>query len=160
MKRIIALTLSISSLIFSAAAIASEPARSLVAQSATNSATQVQPVQVDKRELIAVAASATQNNDYQLALRVANNVIGLFPDYANAHLYRAMAAPAVPGIALYRLGELEAAKVAFTTARTLYLKTTNTTAQEQKDSRLGLNAIDLHLKLINQQIGSQSDETL
>ncbi len=88
MKRIIALTLSISSLIFPPLAIA---------QTANTPATQVQPAQVDKRELIAVAASATQNKDYQLALKVANNVIGLFPDYGTGYLYRA--------IAQYRLGE-------------------------------------------------------
>lgn len=138
MKRIIALTFSLSSLMFPPLAIA---------QPAATPVSPVQPAQVDKRELIAVAASATQNKDYQLALRVANNVIGLFPDYANAHLYRA--------IALYKLGGHDAARVAFTRSKGLYerqLQVGSLTPQEKKEANLGIETAELHLKLLSSQL--------
>lgn len=134
MKRIIALTLFISSLMFPPSAIAL-PAATPVSP--------VQPVQVDKRELIAVAASATQNKDYQLALQVSDNVIELFPRYGTGYLYKA--------IALYKLGSHEAALVSFTKAKELYerqLQADSLTPQEQKEANLGLNTVHIHLKLL------------
>jgi len=134
MKRIIATTLSIFTLMFPPSAIA------LVT---TTPATQVQPAQVDKRDLIAVAASATKDQNYQLALRVANNVIGLFPNYPTAYLYRA--------IALYKLGNREVALVSFTKAKELYerqLQAASITPQEEKEANLGLNTVEIHLKLL------------
>lgn len=134
MNKIVAITLSISLLMFPPTAIA---------QSATTPVTRVQPTQVDKHKLIAVAASATQNKDYQLALRVADNVIEFFPQYGTGYLYKA--------IALYKLEKPEAAKLVFDTAKNLYsyqLKSGNITSQEEKEARLGLETAELHLKLL------------
>jgi len=134
MRRIIAIALSMPLLMFSASAIA---------QPANTPATQVQPTQVNKRELIAVAARATQNKNYQLALQVANNVTRLFPEYGTGYLYKA--------ITLYKLGNLEAAWLEFTTAKELYLsqlKSADVKAQEVKEARVLLDVVELHLKLL------------
>lgn len=134
MKRILTAALSLFSLIFPPIAIA--------LPAATN-VTPVQPAQVDKHKLITVAASATQNKDYQLALRVADNVIELYPRYGTGYLYKA--------IALYKLGKFEASRLVFDTARILYyyqLKSENATPQEEKEARLGLEAAELHLKIL------------
>ena len=117
---------------------------SALAQAPTNE--QAQPVRVDKRELIAVAASATQDKKYELALRVANNVVELFPDYGTGYLYRA--------IAQYRLGKGEAAKIAFARAKELYLmrlKSAKISTPEANEARSGLEVAELHLKLLSSQ---------
>lgn len=133
MKKIIAVTITSACLLFSLSALA---------QASTNE--QVQPAQVDRRELIAVAASATQDKKYFLTLRVANNVVELFPDYGTGYLYRA--------IAQYRLGKREVAKVEFARAKKLdlmRLKSAKISTPEANEARSGLEVAELHLQLLS-----------
>lgn len=135
MNKIIAAALSLFSLLIPTSAIA---------QPATTSVTQVQ---VDKRDLIVVAARAIEDRKYKLALRVANNVTDLFPDYATGYLYRA--------IAFYKLGELQAAKLDFEKAKKLYTersKSANLSADQKNEAKLGLEAIEIHLKLLKSKV--------
>lgn len=144
MKRILAPVLSLFTLMFPPSAIALATATTATqVQPAVTNVTPVQSAQVDKRELIAVAVSATQNKDYQLALRVADNTIELFPKYGTGYLYKA--------IALYKLGKFVESGFVFDTARILYyyqLKSENITPQEEKEARLGLETAELHLKIL------------
>ncbi len=112
-----------------------------------NRESQTPPNQAQKEDLIVVAARAIEDRKYKLALRVANNVTDLFPDYATGYLYRA--------IALFRLGEVQAAKLDFDRAKRLYserLRSTNLSADQENEAHLGLKAIELHLQLLNSKL--------
>ena len=94
-------------------------------------------------QLIQVVESATRDKNYSTALRVANNAIKQFPDYATAYFYRA--------IAKYNLGQLSAAKLDFSQAKKLYLtqlKSVKISPQEKNEALLKLETIERQLKLL------------
>ena len=94
-------------------------------------------------QLIQVVESATRDRNYSTALRVANNAIKQFPDYATAYFYRA--------IALSNLGKPEEAKLDFEQAKKLYLtqlKNAKISAQEKSEARIKLEMIEQNLKLL------------
>ena len=94
-------------------------------------------------QLIEVVKSATRDKNYSTALRVANNAIKQFPDYATAYFYRA--------IALSNLGKIEEAKLDFEQAKKLYLsqlKSGKISAQEKNEVQVKLETIERQLKLL------------
>ena len=99
--------------------------------------------QPTKQQLIHVVESATKDKNYSTALRVANNAIKQFPNYATAYFYRAMAE--------YNLGQLSAAKLDFSQAKKLYLtqlKSVLISPQEKNEAQVKLETIERHLKLL------------
>ena len=94
-------------------------------------------------QLIEVVESATKDKNYSTALRVANNAIKQFPEYATAYFYRAMAE--------YNLGQLSAAKLDFSQAKKLYLtqlKSVKISPQEKNEAQVKLETIERQLKLL------------
>ncbi len=94
-------------------------------------------------QLIQVVESATRDKNYATALRVANNAIKQFPEYAIAYFYRA--------IALSNLGKIEEAKLDFEQAKKLYLsqlKNAKISPQEKNEALLKLETIERQLKRI------------
>ena len=94
-------------------------------------------------QLIQVVESATRDRNYPTALRVANNAIKQFPEYAAAYFYRA--------IALSNLGKPEEAKLDFEQAKKLYLsqlKNAKISPQEKNEVRVKLETIKRQLKLL------------
>ena len=92
-------------------------------------------------QLIQVVKSATKDKNYSTALRVANNAIKQFPDYATAYCYRA--------IALNNLGKPFAAKLDFEQAKKLYLsqlKDAKVSAQEKSEAQVKLETVEQNLK--------------
>ena len=129
MKKIIASTLLFSVLTFGSPALA---------QVIINF--QSQPT---KEQLIQVVESATRDKSYSTALRVANNAIEQFPEYAAAYFYRA--------IALSNLGKPGEAKLDFEQAKKLYLtqlKNAKISAQEKSEARKKLETVEQHLLLL------------
>lgn len=102
--------------------------------------------QPTKQQLIQIAESATRDKNYSTALRVANNAIKLFPNYATAYFYRA--------IALSNLDQPSAAKLDFEQAKKLYLtqlKSVKISAQEKSEAWVKLAMVEQHLKLLKLQ---------
>ncbi|PSB24889.1 hypothetical protein C7B70_25285 [Chlorogloea sp. CCALA 695] len=94
-------------------------------------------------QLIQVVKSATEDKNYSTALRVANNAIKQFPEYATAYFYRA--------IALSNLGKPKEAKLNFEQAKKLYLtqlKNAKISAQEKSEARKKLETVEQHLLLL------------
>ncbi len=99
--------------------------------------------QPTKQQLIQIAESATRDKNYSTALRVANNAIKLYPDYAIAYFYRA--------IAEYNLGQPSTAKLDFEQAKKLYLtqlKSAKITPQEKSEAQVKLEMIEQLLLLL------------
>lgn len=95
-----------------------------------------------KEQLIQVVESATKDKNYSTALRVANNAIKLFPNFAAASLYRA--------IALKKLSNPEAVRLDFKQAKKLYvtqLKNAKISAQEKSEARVNLETVEQLLLL-------------
>ena len=94
-------------------------------------------------QLIQVVESAIRDKNYPIALRVANNAIKQFPDFATVYFYRA--------IALSNLGKPEEAKLDFEKAKKLYLtqlKNAKISAQEKSEARKKLETVEQHLLLL------------
>ncbi len=101
---------------------------------------QAQPT---KHQLIKVIDNATKDKNYSTAVRVANNAIKLFPDYARAYQARALA--------LDRLGKPDAARLDFEQAKKLYLNTIKSdkiSIHDKNEATSGLEAVELYLKLL------------
>ena len=99
--------------------------------------------QPTKEQLLQVVESATRDENYSTALRVANNAIKLFPNLAAAYYYRA--------IILNNLGNLKDAKLDFEQAKKLYLsqlKFGKISTQEKSEALLKLETIERQLKRI------------
>ena len=87
--------------------------------------------------------SATKDKNYATALRVANNAIKQFPDFATAYFYCA--------ITLSNLGKPEEAKLDFEQAKKLYLsqlKNAKISPQEKNEARVKLETVEQRLLLL------------
>lgn len=99
--------------------------------------------QPTKKQLIQVVESATKDKNYATALRVANNAIKQFPDFATAYFYRA--------ITLSNLGKPKEARLDFEQAKKLYLsqlKSGSISTQEKSEARKKLKTVEQHLLLL------------
>ncbi len=99
--------------------------------------------QPTRKQLIQVVESATRDKNYSTALRVANNAIKLFPNYATAYFYRA--------IAEYNIGNPKDARLDFEQAKKLYLsqlKSAKISAQEKSEAQVKLETVEQNLLLL------------